>query len=372
MARLLGALAFAFLLTQGTQGWGQGLRVPSPEELDRIVAMQRATERAMSALPTGLGAAPRTIQCSPQQPSFDLRQFGIIQEPRRQGCDDCYIFASAGAIETTRRVFNVAAKDVKVSEQELLDCNDMGPHPAWTQLARYDCTGGFFDGPFGYADTYGVLSEGGYTTANGETRYVGQKLTCMARQPGDRVSLFSWSFVRGVLDSGSGLRRTPIAATRDLKQALCDTGGVVTAIDIAAWDRSSFQGPLIAGRPTNADSPWYSPGNGHAVQIVGWDDTYPWTDLAGKTGQGVWIIKNSWGPFWGEGGFVRIPYDHQSIGLVAAWAKADLVAALASAPPTVKTEILNAREVVRAVKRQGDPAKIIRDLEQLGRSSPLR
>jgi hypothetical protein len=40
---------------------------------------------------------------------------------------------------------------------------------------------------------------------------------------------------------------------------------------------------------------------GHAITIVGYDDA-----------QGTWIVRNSWGPTWGEGGYFRIPYNNSS------------------------------------------------------------
>ena len=39
----------------------------------------------------------------------------------------------------------------------------------------------------------------------------------------------------------------------------------------------------------------------HLVTLVGWDDN--------QGDDGVWIIKNSWGTDWGEGGFVRVTMD---------------------------------------------------------------
>jgi C1A family cysteine protease len=40
---------------------------------------------------------------------------------------------------------------------------------------------------------------------------------------------------------------------------------------------------------------------GHAVSIVGYDDT-----------KQAWLIRNSWGPEWGENGFAWVSYDDQS------------------------------------------------------------
>jgi len=42
---------------------------------------------------------------------------------------------------------------------------------------------------------------------------------------------------------------------------------------------------------------------GHAVLIVGWDDA-----------ERCWIVKNSWGPSWGEDGYFRITWDDMDFG----------------------------------------------------------
>ena len=48
----------------------------------------------------------------------------------------------------------------------------------------------------------------------------------------------------------------------------------------------------------------------HAVVIVGWDD---------NQGGGIWIIRNCWGRYWGEGGYMRIPYGCDLIGYNATY-----------------------------------------------------
>jgi cathepsin L len=52
-------------------------------------------------------------------------------------------------------------------------------------------------------------------------------------------------------------------------------------------------------------------GGGHAVVIVGWSDT-----------KKAWLIKNSWGTDWGDGGFGYIGYTSNRIGRHTAWIRA--------------------------------------------------
>ncbi len=45
----------------------------------------------------------------------------------------------------------------------------------------------------------------------------------------------------------------------------------------------------------------------HMVVIVGWDDNY---------GNGAFIIRNSWGEYWGENGYGYIEYGRHNLGMV--------------------------------------------------------
>ncbi len=72
-------------------------------------------------------------------------------------------------------------------------------------------------------------------------------------------------------------------------------------IDVAVYAGSAFQG-YSGGiyQDTNTScsaTPCdYTPTN-HAVALVGWNDA-----------DGAWILRNSWGPSWGENGYMRIKY----------------------------------------------------------------
>ena len=43
------------------------------------------------------------------------------------------------------------------------------------------------------------------------------------------------------------------------------------------------------------------------INIVGWDNEGASFDANGNLppGKGVWILRNSWGTSWGDGGFMR-------------------------------------------------------------------
>jgi len=47
----------------------------------------------------------------------------------------------------------------------------------------------------------------------------------------------------------------------------------------------------------------------HAVLLVGWDDD--------QGEAGVWYLRNSWGPEWGEEGYMRIGYRVSNVGFAA-------------------------------------------------------
>jgi hypothetical protein len=59
---------------------------------------------------------------------------------------------------------------------------------------------------------------------------------------------------------------------------------------------------------------WWNPvSRNHGVLLIGWDDSLPHSH-----GSGAWIVKNSWGTDWGEGGYFKIAYGAAMFGCYVA------------------------------------------------------
>ena len=55
-------------------------------------------------------------------------------------------------------------------------------------------------------------------------------------------------------------------------------------------------------------------GANHAVSIIGWDDNFPKENfIIPPPGDGAWIVKNSWGPGWGDNGYLYVSYYDQTL-----------------------------------------------------------
>ena len=79
------------------------------------------------------------------------------------------------------------------------------------------------------------------------------------------------------------------------------------AAEVNAKPLHAYQGGVYSDETASTDTT-------HIVSIVGWG--------MGEAGQQHWIVRNSWGTYWGEMGFFRIELGKNLLGIESgiAWA----------------------------------------------------
>jgi len=193
---------------------------------------------------------------------FDWREMGGVTPVKDQGnCGSCWDFAAIGAVESAVLIADSIEWDL--SEQQGLDCNEEG----------YGCGGGWEGAIYRLLMDYGAVEEDCYPYWAGDGLDCGQD-SCVSI-----IKLEGYTYIQSSVNA--------------IKNALL-SGPVSTDLSIP----DGFSWNCYEGE-------WNFPD--HAVAIVGWDD-----DLC--DGQGAWIVKNSWGPDWGDDGFFYMPYGSCGIG----------------------------------------------------------
>lgn len=194
--------------------------------------------------------------------TFDWRNHNgknYMTSVKRQRCGDCWAFSAAAALEGRMAIDGTPGLDL--SEQFLVaDCFDGG-----------SCGGGYIVSTARYLTDVGMPRENCYP-------YLGRNSSC-----GNACD--DWQSKTIKAQSYTRVNQTVAA----LKAALYNRGPVYTGYMVYE-DFSSYTSGIY-------EHTWGAAQGGHAVVIVGYDDT-----------KQCFIVKNSWGTGWGENGYFRIAY----------------------------------------------------------------
>lgn len=110
------------------------------------------------------------------------------------------------------------------------------------------------------------------------------------------------------------------AERRDMiKRAIMQYGVVSVGIHMGDMSYDNYNpktGAYYSGLAYYLDDPENGVTTDHAVAIVGWDDEYPRENFAEATrpqNNGAWIIRNSWGEDWADGGYFYVSYEEGTL-----------------------------------------------------------
>jgi len=206
--------------------------------------------------------------------SVDWRDQGVVTMVRNQGaCGSCWAFASASVLGSYAKINNMTHDLIELSPQHLVSCV---PNPLKCG-GTGGCMGSIEPLAYTYASLFGIVTEDDYPYASGSGG-------------NDDVCEFDATTTDATVMT-MGFETLPHNDAAALMNHLA-TAGPLSA-SVAASDWSAYHGGVFDGCDYNGNMVV-----NHAVTLVGYG-----TDPAEGD---FWLIKNSWGTSWGEGGYIRL------------------------------------------------------------------
>eukprot|EP00354_Favella_ehrenbergii_P001782 CAMPEP_0170464246 /NCGR_PEP_ID=MMETSP0123-20130129/9048_1 /TAXON_ID=182087 /ORGANISM="Favella ehrenbergii, Strain Fehren 1" /LENGTH=244 /DNA_ID=CAMNT_0010729867 /DNA_START=226 /DNA_END=960 /DNA_ORIENTATION=+ len=186
---------------------------------------------------------------------------GAVTAVKNQGsCGSCWSFSTTGSMEGAH--FLATGELLSLSEQELVDCSHNG---------NLGCMGGMMDRAFKWTETNPLETESDYP-------YQGWSILKGCRYDSSKAKVGVTSYVDVTTLNSEALKAAiaegPVSVAIQANQKVFQrySGGVITADCGTKLDH----GVLAVGYGTDTDgTPYYK-------------------------------VKNSWGPSWGEDGYVRL------------------------------------------------------------------
>lgn len=206
--------------------------------------------------------APSNVKSLPA--SVDWTTQGAVTPVKDQGnCGSCWSFSATGALEGA--YYLKYGKLLSFSEQELVSCDktDAG------------CNGGWMDDAFTFVkNNGGITTEDQYPYKSGSTGSTGSCVTTGYTKVAESAPKSFTDVQTGSVDAlMSAVAQQPVSIA-------------IQANQIAF---QSYKSGVLTGKcGQNLD---------HGVLLVGYGT---------ENGVDYWKVKNSWGPSWGESGYIKI------------------------------------------------------------------
>jgi cathepsin L len=195
--------------------------------------------------------------------SVDWVANGAVNGVKDQGsCGSCWSFSAVAAIESAYKIKYGSLKSF--AEQELVSCDtkDSG------------CNGGWMDDAFTFVkNNGGITTTDKYPYTSGSTGSSGTCKTGYTNDANSAPKSFTDVQANSVTALASAVNQQPVSIAIQANQAAFQ----------------SYKSGVLTGKCGNRLD--------HGVIVVGYG-----TD----NGVDYWKVRNSWGPNWGEGGYIRI------------------------------------------------------------------
>lgn len=231
--------------------------------------------------------------------SYDLRDYGAVTSIKNQGSyGTCWAHAAVASAESYALKHNVASS-IDLSELQLayFAYHNYGKSD---NLSLITNDGSYWSGPSVFNEggnipiaTYSLASNVGYTY-DSDLPY-----SKISSNPSYSSSLCYNSNDYYV----TNVEWINMSETSLIKSALMNYG----ALSISYYDNHNSSTYY-----NSSNAAYYYPsssGTNHAVTLIGWDDNYSKYNFSlTPSGNGAWLVKNSWGTTFGKSGYFWISY----------------------------------------------------------------
>jgi cathepsin X len=232
-----------------------------------------------------------------------------------QYCGSCWAHGSVSALGDRIKIARLQSKgvvgtsdvDINLSVQHILNCGNVG-----------SCHGGSVTGPYQWLKLKSLTGTGiSYETSN-------PYLACSSESSEGFCSSASWRCTAeniartcSTFTSSGGA----CVAINQFPNATISSYGQVSGY--AAMQNEIYnRGPISCGidasrilEYTTGINSMRGTGVDHVISVVGWGKD-------ASSGVQYWIVRNSWGEYWGEMGYIRVEMGHNYLDLESqcAWA----------------------------------------------------
>jgi cathepsin L len=205
-----------------------------------------------------VGALPTSVDWRTAKPA-------VVSPVKDQGnCGSCWAFATAETVESS---LAIATGNLTIlSPQNVVSCTPNPDHCGGTG----GCNGAIAELGFDYIKNKGIATE--------------------ANWPYKQTTGVCNETAHTKVATVTGCVKLAENNYTDLLTAVATIGPIAVSVDAKKW--SSYTKGIFNGCDTDVDYDI-----DHAVQLVGYG-----TD----SGTDYWIVRNSWGPNWGEMGYIRL------------------------------------------------------------------
>lgn len=242
--------------------------------------------------------------------TFNWCDLGGCTPVKDQGyCGSCWAFGTVGPLELLIKIKDGLTKDL--SEQYLVSCNTDG----------WGCNGGWWAHAY-HKDKVPPGEPAAGAVYEADFPYMALDLPCNPPHP-HHEKLLSWSFVNPSVN---------VPSVAELKQAIYNYGPISVAVCVGSAFQS-YRGGVFA-----TDETYQCQGGvNHAVVLVGWDDS--------QGSRGIWYLRNSWGPGWGEGGYMRIARGVSNVGYAATYVVYEGTRHVPLAPTNLQAQAVSPHQI---------------------------